>query len=254
MLTSLRKTYLRARGYMETDLADEKFRLDPYHSTFWRKAAAGRWEPETFAVLASHLSPNVDYLDIGAWIGPTVLYGARKARRVVALEPDPVAFRALSWNIELNGMENVSALPVALADTVGGTRMAGMRGERGDSTTSLLNPGGEAGSDVVTLDWATLQGQVDLSGVGLVKIDVEGAEFDLVPHMAPWLKAQRPALLLSTHAPWLDAETRAARMRALVEALSFYGSWSWPGGGAVDPATLDKGPALERFDTVLLTA
>ena len=252
MWTKLRKTFHRAQGYMETDLAGERFRLDPYHTTFWRKAAAGRWEPETLAVLAECLSRDADYLDIGAWIGPTVLYGARKARRGVALEPDPVAFRALSWNIELNGLENVSALPVALSDRVGVTRMAGMRGERGDSTTSLLNPGGAAGSDVVTLDWETLAGSLDLSGVSMVKVDVEGAEFDLIPRMAGWLDAARPALLLSTHAPWLDGETRAARMRALVDALGFYGEWRLPGGGEVDPASLCEGAELERFGTVLL--
>ena len=72
MWTKLRKTFHRAQGYMETDLAGERFRLDPYHTTFWRKAAAGRWEPETLAVLAECLSRDADYLDIGAWIGPTV--------------------------------------------------------------------------------------------------------------------------------------------------------------------------------------
>ncbi|WP_428925402.1 FkbM family methyltransferase [Marinibacterium sp. SX1] len=252
MWTSLRKTLYRARGYLETDLAGQRFRLDPYHSTFWRKAAAGRWEPETFATLAAHLTPDCDYLDIGAWIGPTVLYGARHARRVIALEPDPVAFRALSWNVELNAMENVSALPLALADRVGVMRMAGMRGERGDSTTSLLNPGGEAGSDVVTMDWQTFADARDLSGVGLAKIDVEGAEFGLVPQMAGWLEAQRPALLLSTHAPWLAADERAGRMRALVDALGFYARWQRPDGEPVDPAELRDGATLDRFDTLLL--
>ena len=106
---------------METDLAGERFRLDPYHSTFWRKAAAGKWEPETFAVLNAHLGPDRDYLDIGAWIGPTVLYGARKARRVVALEPDPVAFRALSWNIELNVCSKYGAEHPGASHTGGAT-------------------------------------------------------------------------------------------------------------------------------------
>lgn len=239
---------------METDLAGERFRLDPYHSTFWRKAAAGKWEPETFAVLNAHLGPDRDYLDIGAWIGPTVLYGARKARRVVALEPDPVAFRALSWNIELNGLDNVSALPVALAERVGVTRMAGMRGERGDSTTSLLNPTGEAGSEVVTLDWETFSASVDLSAIGLVKIDVEGAEFDLLPRMAPWLALARPPLLLSTHAPYLPQSQRADRMAGLREALSGYTTWQHPTGQRIDPADICTDAALERFDTILLTA
>ncbi|MEY8839315.1 FkbM family methyltransferase, partial [Cribrihabitans sp. XS_ASV171] len=75
MLTALRKAAYRVRGHCPTTLGDLPFRGDPYHSKFWRKAAAGGWEPETFGVLERHLSAERDYLDIGAWIGPTVMYG-----------------------------------------------------------------------------------------------------------------------------------------------------------------------------------
>ncbi len=96
MLTRLRKALYRIRGQYDGRLADEAFRLDPYHSKFWRRATSGQWEPETLAVLRDHLDRDHDYLDIGAWIGPTVLYGARKARHVWCFEPDPVAFRHLA--------------------------------------------------------------------------------------------------------------------------------------------------------------
>ena len=253
MWTSLRKTFYRARGFLETNLGGERFRVDPYHSRFWRKAGAGHWEPETFDILKRHLSPDRDYLDIGAWIGPTVLFGARHARRVVALEPDPTAFRALTWNIELNGIENVAALPVALADQVGITRMAGMRGERGDSTTSLLNPGGAAGSDVMTLDWDTFSAAEDLSDVALVKIDVEGAEFDLIPRMADWLARVRPALLLSTHAPYLPAPRRQAGMAALADALAPYERWTTMDGLVLRSADMLKPRMCDGFREILLT-
>ncbi len=133
MLTRARKMLYRARGYCDGTLAGERFRLDPYHSKFWRKASSGTWEPETFAVLDRFLDRAHDYLDIGAWIGPTVLYGARKARHVWCFEPDPEAFRALVWNVELNGLSNVSAFAAALSRDVGVARMAGMRGDQGDS-------------------------------------------------------------------------------------------------------------------------
>jgi len=253
VLTRARKAIYRMQGYCPARLGDETFRGDPYHSKFWRKATAGRWEPETLALLARHLDRNSDYLDIGAWIGPTVLYGARKARHVWAFEPDPVAFRALSWNIELNGLTNVSALPAAIWDHVGIARMAGYRGEAGDSTTSLLNATGEAGSDVLTIGWDDFVGSADLSAVSLVKIDIEGAEFDVLPRLAPWLEAHRPALLLSTHAPYLDEGTRQNRMQTLAETLAFYGGWQDTKGQAMTADDLMTDDALTRFRTVLLT-
>ncbi|MFT7594619.1 MAG: FkbM family methyltransferase [Paracoccaceae bacterium] len=253
MLTRVKKMLYRARGFYAGQLADEAFRLDPYHSSFWRKAAAGRWEPETFATLAAHLDKGHDYLDIGAWIGPTVLYGARKARHVWCFEPDPTAFRALAWNIDLNGLENVSAFPVALSDGFGVARMASFGGERGDSMTSLLNAGGAAGSDVLTIGWEAFAGAVNLGAVSLVKMDIEGAEFDVLPSLIPWLKAQRPALFLSTHAPFLAADVRRDRMAALAEALSFYGDCRDANGNLVDIEALGDPDALDRFPTFLFT-
>jgi FkbM family methyltransferase len=250
-LTRARKMFYRARGYYAGQLGGERFRLDPYHSKFWRKAGSGTWEPETFAVLSQYLDKQHDYLDIGAWIGPTTLFGARKARHVWCFEPDPAAFRALAWNLELNDMRNVSAFPVAISEGFGVARMASFGGERGDSMTSLLNAGGAQGVDVVTIGWEAFAGAVDLSGVSLVKMDIEGAEFDVLPTMLPWLKAQRPALYLSTHAPFLDAETRAVRMRALAESLSFYGTCLDGRGMAVTPEAFTRLETLERYPTFL---
>lgn len=253
MLTRIRKAIYRARGAYAGRLGGVAFRLDPYHSKFWRRASAGAWEPETFAVLDAHLSDEADYLDIGAWIGPTALYAAKKARHVWAFEPDAAAFRHLAWNIELNGLRNISALPVALSDRSGIARMASFGGEAGDSMTSLLNAEAAGGTDVVTLDWADFARDADLSAVSLVKMDVEGAEFGLLPALLPWLQAQRPALYLSTHAPYLAAEVRAEKMATLAGSLSFYGACRDESGAAVTAEDFTAPAALERFRSFLFT-
>ncbi|MDU9003614.1 FkbM family methyltransferase [Sedimentitalea todarodis] len=252
MLTRARKMMYRARGYCDGALAGERFRLDPYHSKFWRKATAGKWEPDTFAVLDRFLDAEHDYLDIGAWIGPTVLYGARKARHVWCFEPDPEAFRALAWNIALNDISNVSAFAAAISQDVGIARVASFGGEKGDSMTSLLNPEGAGGSDVLTIGWAQFAGPVDLSGVSLVKMDIEGAEFDVLPALIPWLKEQRPALYLSTHAPFLPPDERMERMSKLAGMLSFYGQCTRD--GASEGGSLTSEVALTRFPSFLFTA
>ncbi|TMV06349.1 FkbM family methyltransferase [Ruegeria sediminis] len=252
MLTKARKMFYRARGYYAGQLNGESFRLDPYHSKFWRKASAGNWEPETFAVLDRHLTPDHDYLDIGAWIGPTVLYGARKARHVWCFEPDPTAFRHLAWNLELNGIRNVSAFGVALSDRFGMARMASVRGEPGDSTTSLLNDATH-GTDTLTIAWDQFAAATDLVDVSLVKMDVEGAEYSVLPTMLPWLKEHKPALYLSTHAPYLQAYERAGQMQALFDALSFYPICTDDRGRTVTARDFASETSLGRFGTYLFT-
>ena len=242
---------LPRRGYYAGSLNGEQFRLDPYHSKFWRKASEGKWEPETFAVLDQYLSADRDYLDIGAWIGPTVLYGARKARHVWCFEPDPTAYRHLAWNLDLNDIRNVSAFSVALSDRFGVARMASVRGEPGDSTSSLLHDG-EHGSDALTIAWDQFAAANDLSGVSLVKMDIEGAEFMVLPTLVPWLKQHRPALFLSLHAPLLPVDTRSERMKALLELLKFYTKRMDEHGRPITDEALLTPDALAQYKTILL--
>ncbi len=253
MLTQARKMFYRARGYFAGNLNGEPFRLDPYHSKFWRKASAGDWEPETFSTLDRFLSPDRDYLDIGAWIGPTVLYGARKARHVWCFEPDPTAFRHLAWNLDLNDIHNVSAFGVALSNQFGVARMASVRGEPGDSTSSLLHDAAH-GSDALTIAWDQFEAANDLSAVSLVKMDIEGAEFFVLPTLLPWLERQRPALYLSLHAPLLAEDVRHDAILSLLNSLSFYPNLSDENFRPTTIEQLLKPEALTRFHTILLHA
>ncbi|CUJ89645.1 methyltransferase, FkbM family [Ruegeria denitrificans] len=251
MLTKARKMFYRARGYYAGSLNGEPFRLDPYHSKFWRKASAGAWEPETFAVLDEYLSPDSDYLDIGAWIGPTVLYGARRARHVWCFEPDPTAFRYLAWNLALNEINNVSAFGVALSDRFGVARMASVRGEPGDSTSSLLHDGTH-GSDALTIAWDQFEAANDLSDVSLVKMDIEGAEYFVLPALIAWLKNLRPTLLLSLHAPLLSDQDRLDQTRSLLESLKFYTTILDEKLQPLEVSDMLKPSGLNQYRTILL--
>ncbi len=253
MLTQARKMFYRARGYYAGNLNGEPFRLDPYHSKFWRKASAGEWEPETFSVLDQYLSPEQDYLDIGAWIGPTVLYAARRARHVWCFEPDPTAFRHLAWNLDLNNIRNVSAFGVALSDQFGVARMASTRGEPGDSTSSLLHDA-DHGTDALTIAWEQFEAANDLSGVTLVKMDIEGAEYFVLPTLLQWLKNVQPTVLLSLHAPLLDLPDRLTRTTQLLDSLSFYSEIYDEKHQPIEAqAFLDQG-GLSGYRTLLLKA
>src|ERR1700687_4776653 len=50
------------------------------YNSFWQQVAMGR----------QHC-----YIDVGAWIGPTLLYGCQLAKMAYGLEPDPIAFAEL---------------------------------------------------------------------------------------------------------------------------------------------------------------
>jgi hypothetical protein len=71
------------------------------NAEFWKKIES--WEPYTFATFSQLVDAETYVIDFGAWIGPTALFLASRAKKVVALEPDPAAFVELQLNAALNG-------------------------------------------------------------------------------------------------------------------------------------------------------
>lgn len=162
---------------------------------FWGQFAAGKWEPETFEVLDRFLTPHGCYVDLGAWIGPTVLYAARKCSLVVAVEPDPVAYGQLVRNLELNGMENHVLWHGAVDTHDNGTILYAHRA-LGDSMSSVMVP-----SDLsLEVPTRTLASLLDMWGlVDLIKMDIEGAESRVLPGAVDYLARRRIPLLVSLH-------------------------------------------------------
>lgn len=253
-----RNAYYRARGHYPVVLNGAHFKVDPYHINFWREAASARWEPRTFPILRRFTSPETLYCDIGAWIGPTVIYAARRCRKVICFEPDPMAYRYLRWNIELNGLANVSSFSVALSDRIAVQAMASFSGELGDSATSLLadRHKGVAGPsvDALTIDWRTFSTAANPGRIDFMKMDIEGGEFAFLPQLESYLAEHKPVLFLSTHAPFLPEDRRAAAMASLARIVSVYKTCLDESLRAVDPASLTTADAANRFRSYIFTA
>lgn len=253
LIKSAGKAYFRARGHYPSKIQGRSVRVDPYHIAFWRAVAKDRWETSTFDVISRYLTPESTYIDVGAWIGPTVLHAAQQCKTVYCFEPDPTALRHLNWNIELNKLRNVNVFGAALAANGGMFQMASFGGEAGDSMTSLLQTESEHFIKVLALTWQDFLADAQIEDFDLIKVDVEGAEFGLIPTMVEELKEKKPALFLSTHAPYLPAEDRQAGMAALVDALSFYPLVFDEFLNPIDPEEIKTTEAANAFGTYLFT-
>lgn len=177
---------------------------------FWQVYDA--WEPETFTIFDQYLRPDKNYIDIGAWIGPTVLYAAQKAKTVYAVEPNPASFIALKTNVELNGYNNVVLGNYGLAEN-GSSRRLAIQGsgssiliddkefiaEHGERP--IMRPYTNKTPTIVveTRPVSYLFDQIDLANVSLVKIDTEGSEKYIVPAMTPYLKKLNCPIYISLH-------------------------------------------------------
>jgi FkbM family methyltransferase len=214
------------------------------HAEFWLTLSDGSWEPTTFRVLQAALtaSGRGTYLDIGAWVGPTTLFAATLARRVLALEPDPRAFNELHANLALNPAlaRRTSAYRHCLSSASGPATMTGPAplGSSMSRVHALARIPQLAaleqnwGQDMVS--WqvacstpADFAGRVGLavSELALVKLDVEGAEALLLPPLVQWLQqgaaaaGSKPPLFLELHTGFW---AQGAAPGAVAAALAAY--------------------------------
>ena len=231
------QAYFQARGYYPTSIGGSKFKLDPYHIGFWRSVQRDQWEPQTFKIMSRFISADSIYCDVGAWIGPTVVYAAKICKKVICFEPDPHAYKYLRWNIDLNELHNVSSYSIALSNETSIQRMSSLGGNLGDSMASLLmgstwrsawqqlkpNNSGESNAvDVLAIKWDEFINLSKIEKIDFLKIDIEGGEFALLPSMRDYLSLYKPIVYLSTHAPYLDVELRKEKMQQVIDVMGMY--------------------------------
>ena len=148
------------------------------------------------------------FLDIGANMGFYAIGAAlvNKKIEVIAFEPNPGIRNSLSENIRLNNVErNIQILEFALSNFSGNANFSvpAFTGSGGGSLMNLHPEEGlpsEFSVSVEKLDNLSAK----TSGADLVKIDVEGAEFQLIQGAIQTLKATRPTIVIELLRKWMN--------------------------------------------------
>jgi len=245
----------------ELHLRNKRFYVNGSHfPQWWNSVAEGKWEPETFLVLESFIEPGSTYIDVGAWIGATVLFAADQAGCTIVFEPDPFVLPLLKENIALNPCiaSRIMLYEAALSTFDG--KAALFNNRPGNSGSSLLKTFGytkevvqKKFAETVVMDAYHFLDRLDLANVSLIKIDIEGGEYDLIPHIAPLLMRHRPTLYLSLHPfniasdlPQIEkAAQTVARTTRLLESLLCYRHIYLPARGNIGASPSDVPGLLE---------
>jgi len=179
------------------------FNVSDNNLEFWGKVEKNTWERDTFNIFDRFIDSDTVYFDIGAWIGPTVLYAAQLAKKAFAFEPDPVAFGILKENTELNvsaGWSNRITLYNKAVAIEEGFMNIGSKSGGGDSLSSSLFADKETSWKVETVAIPALIESNGLKGNKMLfKIDIEGGEYTLIPSLNKTLSENNAVLFLSFH-------------------------------------------------------
>lgn len=196
------------------------FDVDPSH--FWQKFNDGEWEQETFAFYRERVSPQKDVIDIGGWIGPTMLLAyAFNARKVTVVEADPANFQRLKRTVRGNYMEDrVELLNLCLSGRTGDLVRFGAASKKKGSSTKRIGVGQ---TTVVTASATDFIKGLKLDDVNIIKIDIEGAEQDMPEALD--LISEHPgiSILFSVHVPlWRDPAATIVELLAKAEKFEVF--------------------------------
>jgi FkbM family methyltransferase len=147
----------------------------------------GIWEPYVSRFVARRISPGDVVLDIGANIGYMSLLAASAVGprgRVVAIEASAATYRKLKANLNRNDARQVQAIHGAVADQLG-TLTLFHAPDTNTGMTSLVRDFGEGGEAVQAGPLQHWVAPDDLRRARLIKIDVEGAEAQVLESLLP---------------------------------------------------------------------
>jgi FkbM family methyltransferase len=169
-----------------------RLQIDPQSQKYYWH---GNWAMEIQLALKELLRPGMTFWDAGAHYGFLALIGSRlvgQTGRVVAFEPIPANYEKLKNHLAINNAANVSVEPVALSAHVGSAEMTTEHGE--SSTWTLKGPpvDGAATVQLSTLDEQLAKHEPP----DVIKVDVEGAEIELLRGGAELIRRHRPVVII----------------------------------------------------------
>ncbi|MFC7739015.1 FkbM family methyltransferase [Roseomonas sp. GCM10028921] len=177
----------------------------PSDAAVGRHVLAGGYESEVAAVFRSVLRPGMGVLDIGANIGYFTMLSAMlvgPAGRVLAVEPNPGNARMVEASRVLNGFNQVTVLQAGAGRKVG---LLALNTSHSNGTTSTLEAKSSSILEARTVACVPLDRMVpEIGSIDLIKIDVEGAEYNALLGCQDIIRRHRP-VIVSEFSPGLIA-------------------------------------------------
>jgi FkbM family methyltransferase len=167
-------------------------------------------------------------VDIGAHIGRYTIISSKRIGpngKVVAIEADPANLEMLNRNINLNKLTNVTSLNYAVYSNQTKLKLY-LPGKQSGFTiynTIMVNRGKHQGKFIEvngnTLDNLLEQNKINLANINWIKIDVEGAEFEVLKGAQNVLsKSNDIAILIEIH----NSQNGTNLYRPIIEFLNRY--------------------------------
>jgi FkbM family methyltransferase len=168
------------------------------------------WEKETFDIFDKYLNKDKSFIDIGAWIGTTCMYGSRKSKHVYCVEADHKSFADLKRNCKVNCIDNLTFFYNAIfnkddTEVMFGKNKFKNNTHLNDSMSQICLDKQTVTEDyyfVPTITVKKLMESVNPLEISLIKVDIEGGEENILQDLYDVHNEYSIPLFVSFHYSW----------------------------------------------------
>ena len=171
-------------------------------------------EAKVIKTIKRLIKPGNVFADVGAFVGLYTILAAKLNAKVIAFEPDPRAYLILSYNTMLNNVrDKVTLINKAVGSKEGFASFKLAVSPAWSSMSDYLKKEliiGVTNVPVITLDkvFENLK-QQGYSRIDVIKIDVEGAGFEVIKGALNVIKECGQHIILEVHENRLKSELQA---------------------------------------------
>lgn len=188
--------------------------------------ALGTYEVPIQNIFAQNLNPGDVFYDIGANVGFFSVIAAKlvgDAGKIYAFEPGEDNAKAIRHNARLNNFTQIEVIEKAVSDTSGQGQLLLAQYSGGHALATADTPpdlAGEVTVDLVSID--DLIAENKIAPPNFVKVDVEGAELDVLKGMRETIKTYQPTVIYEVDDGDLTAyERKYQELADFFESLNY---------------------------------
>lgn len=225
-------TWSRLAPHFELQTGPRKFKVTPSRrDTLCLRKWSPNWKSRSIArVLRAR---GGWFIDVGANVGQTLVdyVAAGIGDGYVGFEPNTRLVAQLNSMIEENGLQSCMVVPTGLSDSCGLAPLHTRAGHPDDAAATII-PGlrpdfGELRVQLIPVSrFDEVRPMLPAQRIGLMKIDVEGAEALAIAGMTETLRSERPWIICEVlrHAgstSIADTNARADRLMEMLKACAY---------------------------------
>jgi FkbM family methyltransferase len=162
---------------------------------------SGEYEDTMIQEISAVINGDFSFIDMGANIGFMSICFSRFCKAVYAIEPIPEINKSLKKNIEVNNLSNVFTFQYAISNFNGEIEFSNSPKIHGNTYIQdsylFKKINDKIRVKTITIDTFVLENKI--KSPLILKIDVEGAEYDVLLGSEKTIDSLRPVIILATH-------------------------------------------------------